>query len=672
MKETLNITYSKNIFSKLAVLLVVLLLHGCGGSSSDDTVYSISATTKKVSFSNEFLNESTESTDIKITFDGDGLLVGFASASEDPRWLFFQMENITKTSATLNLQLFEAEQLVAGTYNTVIRLTTSNKDGSKFSYHDIDVSLIVWNIATNPEQVNFSATFGDAKVVTQQIEIASNNEWTATTDVSWLSLDVESGNGNGSINVSADPTYFSGFGLAHANIIFTELSSGQSKKIPVQLALDKIYLYADSPAIALTKTTNITAVEKTITISNNSETVIAWQASTTADWLTLTPIGDSQLQISANTSLAPTNKTSRATITISTKDEMLIMDESIKVAFYHSDIPVENKLIEPLAITSEILTSPSLPKVYLAKGNKLHTYNQYTATLEKELVVSPEGTELAQLIMHPNGEYLLAKAVETITNDEDSTTSELVHRYRINLIDNTFEKIAAGTINTEPLAIVRLSGRYFVLTNALEFADENLQLLSWDGANAYFTNRIDMATKTNSLFVLDNNKAMFKRYTAQINDFGENKILPQLTHSYRPESLSETQFINSFMVTNDEKNIYAISETSEWISFDGTTFTDNGLLEKDDNVVNLFLVKSQDESNSSIANYLKIDPTQLDNGFYLATYDDQQNVSRTTFTEGNPPSSITISSDNQRLIINTNTARTPEEEARIEFVTLEP
>ena len=59
-------------------------------------------------------------------------------------------------------------------------------------------------------------------------------------------------------------------------------------------------------------------------------------------------------------------------------------------------------------------------------------------------------------------------------------------------------------------------------------------------------------------------------------------------------------------------------------------------------------------------------------GFYLATYDEQQQLVRTVFTESNQASSITISSDNQRLIMNTNTVRTPEEEARIEFVTLEP
>jgi len=666
MKGNIN-----NIFSKAFILLLVVMLQSCGGSSKDNTVYTISADISSASFSNEFLHESTESIAINVTFDGDGLLVGFASEAEDNRWLSHRAENVTATSATIYIDVINGERLPANLYKTKLRLSTTSNNGSIFASHDIDVSLLVWDIAVNTEQVNFSATFGDTNVATQTIEITSENEWTAATDASWLSLDTTSGTGNASISVNANPSHSSAPELTYANIILTEVSSGDSKHIPVQLALDNIYLYADSPAIALTKTTNITALEKTITISSNSESVLQWQASTTVDWLMLTPLGDSQLRVTANPNLAPANATSTAMITIVAKDEMSVTAESINVAFYLSDLIVENKLIEPLAISSDMLASPSLPQFYLAKNNKLHTYHQYTAALESTLLVSPEGTELEQLIIHPSGEYLLAKAVETITNEEDNTTSETVHRYRINLIDNSIEEIETSTINYEPLDIIRLSGRYFVITETLEFADENLALLYWDNVNAYFTNNIDMATIADSLFALDINNATFKRYTAQINDFGENTILPKLTHSYRPESLSETQLINDFVVTNDETNIYAISETSEWISFDGTTFIDNGLLESNKNVVTLLLISSQDEHNNSRPNFLRIDPTQPD-GFYLAMYDEQQNLFQSIFTQGNQPESILLSADNQRLMINTNTPSTSEVDARIELLTLKP
>lgn len=665
MKGTID-----NLYSKIAILFMAILLQSCGGSSTDNTIYSISADVNNATFSNEYLHESNESIAIKVNFDGEGLLVGFAPESEDMRWLTYRSDNVTATSATIYLDVINGERLPAASYDTKIRLTTSNIDGSKFAYHDIDVSLLVWNISIDTDQVNFSATFGDATTPVQTIDITSDNEWTATTDESWLSLDVTSGTGNATISVSAATTHASVPELSRGNITFTEVTSGDSKSIPVELALDNIYLYADSSAIALTKTANINAIEQVINVNSNAEVAVTWQATTTADWLTLTPLNDSQLQITANSDLAPSNQISSAEITISANNEMLVIDETVKIDFYHSDLNVENKIIEPLAIDSAMLVSPSLPNFYLAKGNELHRYHQYTAVLEKALVISPEGTELEQLIMHPKGDYILAKAIETLTNEDESIT-EITHRYRISLIDDSIEELTDSTISYEPMAIMRFSGRYFVLTETLEFADEALELQYWDAENAYFANAVDMAITVNNLFALDNSEVAFKRYTAQINDFGENSILPSLTHTYHPESLAEGQLINDFIVSNDEGNIYAISETSEWISFDGTTFTDNGLLEKDENVVSLLLAKSQNKQNSSSPNYFRIDTTKPD-GFYLATYDEQQNESRTVYTQGNQPSSIAISGDNQRLMINTNTPSTSEVDARIELVTLEP
>jgi len=265
MKGTINIIYSKIadakiIYLKISVLLVAMLLQSCGGSSSSNTVYNISADVNSVSFSNEFLHESTEFISIDITFDGEGLLAGYASETEETAWLFFQMDNITATSATLNLSVVNAERLIAGQRNTTVRLTTTNENGSVFAFHDIDVSLLIWDIAVNTEQVNFSATFGDANVAAQTIEITSDNEWTATTDESWLSLDVTSGTGNATITVNATPDHSSTPEVTNANIIFTEVSTGKSKTIPVQLALDNRYFYADSPTIAFTKTANINVI----------------------------------------------------------------------------------------------------------------------------------------------------------------------------------------------------------------------------------------------------------------------------------------------------------------------------------------------------------------------------------------------------------------------------
>ncbi len=651
---------------RIVVILAVIVLQACG-DKADNSVYTISADVSEVRFSNEYLQESTDSIAINVTFDGEGLAVGFPPEMTPVPWLTYRAENVTANSATVYIEVINAERLLPKLHSSQLRLTTTNNDASKYSSVDIDVAFLVWKLATNKEQLNFSATFGDTRAEAQSLDIISeDNQWTARSDVDWLSLDTSSGTGNGVIVATADISGFNGEGLQKANIIITELTSGDSKSIPVELALDKVYFYANTPTVAFTATQHIRALDARLTISNNGVAKPSWQASTQAQWLTLTAIDNSHLVITADANLAPLDTTSFASITISATDGSRTVDETIKVYFYNANLAVENALIEPLSVASgSLVVSPSLPKFYLAKENALYTYHQYTNSLETSLIVSPEGTSLEQLIIHPSGEYVLAKAIETVS-DSDQTTSKITHRYRINLMDNTVTKIGLSdtTIIGEPLAIVRLSGRYFVVSNQLEFANEELESL-FQEKTPYFAAKVDIATQANSLFALDYNSASLKRYTAQINDFGTERILMTLSHEYQPETLTSKDLISDFIVTNDEKAIYLRSQTSEWLSFDGIDFIDQGLLEANADIVTLHLVKNGHGQGS----YLRFNKNdQL--GFYLESYNPQQTVTSTTYTEGKQPGGILVSADQQRLIINANVAPTPTNRPRIELVTL--
>lgn len=659
MKEQMRHLY------KVMLIITAIMLQACG-NSGDKTVFSIAADVNEATFSNEFLQESTSTIVIEVNFVGDGLLVGFAPETDPVSWLEYRAENVTETSATIFIDVINAQFLLADTYTTKLRLATSNSDASKFASHDIDVSLLVWNLAVDTEKVKYNGTFGDASIPSQTITISSEtNEWTASADVDWLSLDITSGTGDGVIVVTPDVSSFTASGLQQGNIILTEVTSGDSKLVPVDLALDNVYLLAEHPTVSLTSTSAISALVSTVSIVNNGELAVSWQASTQANWLTVTVINDTQLQITADPTIAPMNANSLADVIISTSQGTAVISETIKVNFYNSNLVVENKVLDALEINNnEMLASPLSPVFYIGVANQLLTYHQYTGELESSLVVSPENTMLEQLIIHPKGDYLLAKAIETVTND-DETITEVVHRYRINLADYTITEILEADILYEPTDIVRLLGRYFVVTQAVEFADENLQVLFWDGANAYFANEIDVAAQANTFFALDNNSVSFKRYTPQVNDFGDDKITTTLTHEYHPESLIEGQLINDFVVTNDEANIYAISETSEWISFDGEIFVDNGLLETNENVVTLQLEKNK----ASQPNYLRIDITSP-LGFYLDIYDNNQTISATVLTQGRQPSSIKLSGDDQRLIINVDSSNDPEVDSQIELITL--
>lgn len=659
MKEQMRHLY------KVMLVITAIMLQACGGSG-DKTVFSISADVNQVRFSNEFLQESTDTIAIQVSFEGDGLLVGFAPENVAVPWLEYRSENVTENSATIYIDVINAQFLLADTYTTKIRIATSNDDASKFASHDIDVSLLVWNLAVDTAKIKYNGTFGDVSISSQSITITSEaNEWTASRDVDWFSLDVTSGTGDGVIVVTPDISSFTSAGLQQGNIILTEVTTGDSKLIPVDLALDNVYLFAERSAISLTSAPSISAITSTVAIGNNGNVAFSWQASTNVDWLTVTPLNNTQLQITADPNTAPLNANSSAQVTISTIQDTTVISEIIKVNFYNTGLAVENKILTALEINNnEIIASPLMPMFYVGIDNQLLSYHQYTGEVEHTLTVSPENTVLEQFIIHPSGDYLLAKAVEIITA-ADETTTEVVHRYRINLIDNSVTEILDFDISFEPTDIVRLLGRYFVVTQTLEFADENLLRLFWDSSSAYFASEIGVAAQANTLFSLDNNAVSFKRYVPQVNDFGDNKVTTTLTHEYHPESLVEGKGINDFIVANDEANIYAISETSEWVSFDGETFTDNGLLEANENVVTLFLEKN---SNSQ-PNFLRIDVTSQF-GFYLESYDNQQNISSTVLTQGKQPTSIKLSGDGQRLLINVDTSNNPEVDSQLELVTI--
>jgi hypothetical protein len=662
MKELMRQLY------KVILIATIFMIQSCG-SSSDKTVFTISAGVSEANFTNEYLQESTDTIAIEVNFVGNGLLVGFSPDTLPVPWLEYRAENITANSATVYIDIINAQFLTPDTYETKLRLATSNDDSSKFAFHEIDISLLIWDFAVDTDKIKYNGTLGDDAIPAQTITILNETkEWTASTDVTWLSLDVTSGSGEAEIVVTPDISGFLEAGLQQANIILTELNSGDTKLVPVELALDNVYLLAEQTTVALASTSSKSTLEKTLTIDNSRDLNINWQATTSASWLKLTVINDHQLKISADPSIAAMNNNSYAQVIITANSDIAAVSEIINVNFYNSNAVFENKVLTSLEVNNgEILVSPLKPEFYFTLDNQLFIYHQYTGELESSIVVSPEGTVLEQLIIHPNGDYLLAKATEMVIQ-EDETTTEVVHRYRINLLDNTsssITEILTADIVYEPIDIVRLSGRYFVVTQALEFANEDLQVAFWDSENAYFTNKVDVATQANTLFVLDNNAVSFKRYIPQVNDFGDDKISVTLTHEYHPELLTEGQVIYDFMVTNDEADIYAISPSSEWISFDGETFIDNGLLEANKNIVTLFLEKNTD----SQPNYLRIDSTS-ELGFYLDIYDNNQTISSTIYTQGNQPNNIKLSGDGQRLIIHVNSSNDPEFDSQIELVTI--
>ena len=647
MKELL-----KNLNSIIWVLTASILLTACGGSSDDSNKYSISADISSVEFSNEVLQESGDTIEVKVTFVGDGLLLGFAPDAQPAAWLNYRTDEVTENSAVIHIDVVNEALIAPALYTTKLRLSTGDTTNTNLVHHDIDVSLLVWQLTPDTNLVSFGGTFGEESIASQTFELISeNNEWSLSTNVDWLTLEPNTGTGNATITVTPNITDFSAPGLNEANITITETTQGDTKDLPVELGLDNVYLYADKASLAFSSTANVKATERIIHINSNSPTSVSWQASSDMPWLAVSRIDETnQVKVSVDPSLAEDNALSNGNITISATDaESIVIADNIEVSLYKNEALTENKALEELTVNNNaMVNAPGKPYFYLGINNELRIYHQYTAELLSTLVVSPEETLLEQLIIHPEGHMLLAKADETITTGEDDEgnpiTEVVTHRYQINLDELTVTELADTTIAYEPTDFVHFAGRYYVVTQTLEYADENLQRLFWDGANAYFARGIDIAEQTGALYALDGSNSTFKRYLAKVNDFTTGKISTELSHEYKPELLGEEDAVTSFITTNTDTGIYAISPTSEWISFDGEIFTDNGLLETGEDITTLTL----DKSENGRAHYIKFDPTL---GFLVDIFDEQQQLATQISTGGNQPTSVDISADDKRMVI---------------------
>lgn len=637
----------KNMRLALVILFSSLFLQACGGSSDKTPVFAISSTVSSVAFTNEFLQEETHTVAVDVTFDGGGLLLGFAPTATPVGWLEYRIENLTDTSATIHIDVVNANLLNTDLYGTTLRLSSGDTTTANIAHADINVSLLVWQALT------FDDTYGVDSIAAKTFDISSSTDnLTLASSVPWLSLEKTFLDGVTTITATPNVSDLTEAGLYPATIDIT--SPLGTTIYPVELSLDNIHLFADRATLALAKTGNINNSQATININSNSILPWGWQATTEAAWLTLTPNSESnQLTITADSSALANNSTTTAEITVSGNEDTTAIAETIQVSFYKSDLNSENNSLDIVTNTDGIVTDPLLPKYYVATSNELRSYHLYSNELLSTTVISPADTELEQLIIHPDASMMLAKATETTVIDEN-TSETTTHRYQINLTDMSFVALADVDITNEPVKFIRLDGRYFVATSLLEFADENLTRVGFDAPNAFFARAFNVAEQTQAIFALDISTSdelmSLKRIEAKVNDFGRSPITTEISHSYRPELLGENDQINDFYVTADERNIYSISPTSEWISFDGTTFTDHGVLNSDEAITNLALAHSANDR----PHYVRF---ESEVGFKLDIYNQQQVIANSIELGSNQPSNILIANGDSRAVLPSSNAQ---------------
>jgi len=635
----------KNLYQFILLCLVTATLSACGGSSTDESAnYSISANTSKVTFSNEFLQISQDSFQIDITFTGNGLLVGFAPDSQGAGWLNYRTENVTATSAILHIDVVNAENIIANLYNTKLRLSTGDIGNVNLVHHDIDVSLLVWQLTTNTDLVSFRGTLGDLTIPTQSFDLISeNNKWTAETNVDWLSLDIVEGTGDASITLTPDISLLDESQLYSANITLTEVTTGDSKNISVELGLDDIRLAASYAALAFNSLVTQNKLTHTVSIINNGINHISWQASSNVDWLTLTEdIVTNELTITADPSILTSNGLYHAEITLSAANAGAALQGTININLNKGDFDSEEVIVnEVIKNNSGAVLDPLRPYLYIAQGDAISVYNIMSGAIIKTISSPLIGLNLTNLVIHPDGSLLLASNLETYLDGQDVEQTRVNH-YQVSLPDFTIEQLDQEkvTIVNRPEAIVMVSGKPVVITQAQEVADMSLTRHYVDNQNAFFSATVN-DVKTNDLVqIFDATSSSIKQYQLSYNAYASQTTAIDSSTSYENALFGDS--MTSMTSNNDGSIIYTANINSEWSTYDGELFSDQGLLHNEP-ILGTFAIHTDSTNNSY---FYRFNSTS---GFTFSKYNEnQQLLWETIHTNGS--TDIYIAPDYQRLI----------------------
>ncbi len=148
-----------------------------------------------------------------------------------------------------------------------------------------------------PTQLNFDAMAGGVNPAAQQLGVAaadsSTINWAAATSSSWLDLEPSSGNTPATLTVTVNSAGLLD-GTHTSVIIFTSPDTNPSYKLAfVTLTLhpaDQPYLAVDPASLDFGAVqSGVAPAVQTFAVQNTGASTLTWQASTSANWLTLTP-----------------------------------------------------------------------------------------------------------------------------------------------------------------------------------------------------------------------------------------------------------------------------------------------------------------------------------------------------------------------------------------------
>lgn len=197
--------------------------------------------------------------------------------------------------------------LAVGTYNTVITL---NAAGATAVLVPVTLTVVAASvppvIRLSPASLSFTAELGSSNSRSQTVSISNAGggvlAWSASENVSWLSISPTSTTGNGSVIVTTTP------GSLSAGTYNTLVTISALNATPVSIPI-ALTVTAPSTTVTLSPSSltfsavqgGTNPVSQTLAVNSSG----TWTASSSATWLTLSPSsGNSNGSIAANVALS--------------------------------------------------------------------------------------------------------------------------------------------------------------------------------------------------------------------------------------------------------------------------------------------------------------------------------------------------------------------------------
>lgn len=216
------------------------------------------------------------------------------TAQVDSEWI-----TLDSAEGTGNGQLqvgIDLDGLAPGDYEGKITVTS---DGAGRSPQAVGVSLTVKaqpQLQASPTELNFTGQVGgenpDDQAVTVTIQNGENQPWTAQADSEWITLDPDSGNGTGQLQVGVNLDGLAPDAYSDQVTITSEGAQDSPQTIEVTLKVDPAPLL---PKLQINPTTltfvmqagDDAPADQELEISNARSGALAWTATASENWILL-------------------------------------------------------------------------------------------------------------------------------------------------------------------------------------------------------------------------------------------------------------------------------------------------------------------------------------------------------------------------------------------------